>query len=251
MATLRTHLLLTITTSALLGCGDNAFKQFAKEEALTQEEEQKDQAIDAIVSKDWNSAAVILEQIVTENPENYEAKSMLGNVQMKQTGLDAIEFADKIEKSESEDGTIQVGALLEELPEGSAENVELLQKAKDTFESIPDENLNATQKTQKAVAEFSYSMVLAKSTVLDEDGNYDPEKASDLTVEEAEEIVEHMDAAADTLLGIGGDQNISAAQRLDATVEQINNFEGEDLSEKLKAFLEAETQKQEAASSSQ
>ena len=91
-------------------------------------------------------------------------------------------------------------------------------------------------------------MVLAKNTVLDEDGNYDPVKAEDLTLEQAEEIVNYMEAASESLLDIGGDSNIAASQRLEKTVEQINNQEGEDLAANLKLYLEQETAKQEAAS---
>ena len=233
-------ILVVVTVGLSLGCGSNIFKSFAKEESLSPEEERRQQAIDAIEAEDWDTAQAVLEQVIADDPNNNEAKSMLGNVFLGKTGIDTLTFSDSVDASTNLDGKIEISTLMKELPTGNTQNVESLQKSVETFESIPDDQLTDSQRLQKAMAEMTYSVVLIKESAADENtGSFDKTKAdTSLSEEKAVTILENMDAAANSIATIGGTENEKGADKINQMTADINAEPGATQSEKLKSFLE-------------
>jgi predicted small lipoprotein YifL len=219
--------LVALSYSSLVSCGtDNVFE-------LAEKKDDKENAETALQRGNYSEAISSLEKHLKNNPNDQAARSMLASAYMGKAGVDAVEVAGKVAGATSGNWSTLTSAL----PEGNAENVELLQNAVTALSAIPSASRSAEQTFQLALAQSSLAVVIVKKTA----GNgatISDDKVEAMSDEDATAVVTILKSSKETISGSAQLKSNTPAKKLSDLPDKILKEPGDSDAEKLRSYLQ-------------
>ena len=231
-------LIVSFFTITQLGCGSSIFESAEKE----------DVAADAAVLLEegkGQEAADLLQAEIENDPTNYTLVSLLASAQAMIIGVDEIRVALKLanpDSSESTTGTSsssnEVSLLFDAVPAGTSENIQGLDTALTTLQSIPAESRTSGDQFKLTLYFTARLSLVTKSFDTDGDGQVSPIEMLDLDATDATSILATLDNAEAAIASAGDDEGSAAAAAAIAGIKSdIANQEGSTDEERLQNYL--------------
>jgi hypothetical protein len=159
-------LLFLMATQSLfiLSCGrsNNLF-------ASSYKENDKQKADESMLAKDYDGAISTLTKYVNDNPQDYEATSMLARAYTLKGGVNFLNVFVSINNNLSTSKN-DLYTLLNSLPTGNAQNISALQSAVSFLSQIPTNSRTQNQIYQIALTNAALGFMVASQDVLDSSG---------------------------------------------------------------------------------
>lgn len=184
---------------------------------------------------EFTEAIALYEELIAEQPTEYRFYALIATCHAGRGGIDILNIASqKINK----DTPVleQIQAFIPGNP--TDDQLNDVQTATDYLTSIPDDadlgdslpealtNLRSVYYTAQS------AMVINKFSEITPTGQLDPEKLEEMTADDAEQILESLQSAAEA----GGNEKLN--EKLNETLDEINSSEGGDALEQLKNYLQ-------------
>lgn len=212
----------------LVSCGsDNVFEPLAKKD-------DKNKGKNALQDGDYDAAIASLEDYLAKNPDDAEARSMLANAYMAKVGINQIQLAADIVSSKGDNWS----ALVSAMPDGSAENVAMLNSAVQALQAIPPASRTPEQSYQLAMAQASLAVTLTKKTAGD-GSNISDAKVDAMSDADAELIYQTLQGSKSTVSSDAKLSENEGAKKLASLSDKVELAEGDTNADKMRAFLKS------------
>ncbi len=204
----------------------------------------KEKARAALDAKDFPEAIKLYSEVIAAEPVDYESYRFLATAYAELGGFDILKAVQSSIGGGATNLMDQIGEFIPESP--TAEQIEALRMATNTilllpethrsFEN-PDVETSSSAAQQLQFYQTVYNLMYLKQFAqITPDGSLDPSRLESMTDEDADTILNNLEAIAQTQ---GGGV---MSESVEAFISQLDAAPGESRREKLLAYLEANSQ---------
>lgn len=220
-----------VLLGTMSGCGsENVFE-------ILEQPDSRSKGETALSRGDYDEAIQNLEAALEADPNDVEARKMLATAYMAKSGLDTFSIVQSLATAGDDSDW---PALVDSMPDGSAETRENLAKAIETLSAIPAQQRTDEERYQLAMVQTGLAVSTAKKYGVDDSGQVSEEQANQITNEDAEIVLEQLSGAAENLDGLSDPNAGEAGEKIGTFTERIQGSEGATPAQRLQSFLAAE-----------